>query len=305
MPRSLRGAVLLLALVLLLVPASAPGAPPLRILLTNDDGVESPGIRALHAALEKAGHDVVVVAPRRNQSGKGSSLRTDVGSFVDLRELAPGVWAVESTPADAVRAALGAVLADGPPDLVISGLNFGANLGRPGSLASGTVGAALQALHAGIPAIAASVGLDVSEAQASPVRFPSTGAAFEPAAGFVVRLVDRLVRGPGPGPAGLLPEGILLNVNFPVPYEAIEGVEVTRLAPQADLAIVWRDVRGAVAQGGGPVRIDLAMPGPQPPGTDTHAHHARRISITPLDGDMTARPALPLLLGVRLGGLEP
>ncbi|MDX1650699.1 MAG: 5'/3'-nucleotidase SurE, partial [Myxococcota bacterium] len=145
-----------LALLVLLAPSAAAGA--LRILVTNDDGVGSPGIRALRTALADAGHHVVVVAPRTNQSGKGASLRTDVGGAAALQQPEPGVWSVDGTPADAVRAALDAVLADAAPDLVVSGLNFGPNLGRPGAVGSGTVGAALTAVHRGVPALATSVG---------------------------------------------------------------------------------------------------------------------------------------------------
>lgn len=314
------GRLLLAALALAAAAAPAPGRAaddggaraPLRILLTDDDGVDAPGLRALRAALGRAGHDVVVVAPHRNQSGRGSALSTDVGGFVDAIEQRPGVWAVESTPTDAVRAALGAVMADAPPDLVVSGLNFGENLARTGSVASGTVGAALHAAFEGVPAIAASVGLDLTEARAEP-RFASTTAAFEPAAAFVARLVARLRE----GAAGdrLLPDGVMLNVNVPVPYGAIRGVEVTRLARRGRFAFVWRDPRGVVPRGGGGLRIALEptltpgdgpVPGWSPlPGSDLEAFLAGRISITPLDGDMSAGPALREVMAVRLGGLRP
>ncbi|MDX1650147.1 MAG: 5'/3'-nucleotidase SurE [Myxococcota bacterium] len=319
--RTPRRSALALALLLVAAPGTAagpaePAGPldpePLRILLTNDDGVDAPGLDALRAALRAAGHEVVVVAPRRNQSGRGRALSTDVGGFVDVIEQRPGVWAVESTPADAVRAALGAVMADAPPDLVVSGLNFGENLARTGSVASGTVGAALHAAFEGVPAVAASVGLDLAEARARP-RFASTRDAFGPAAAFVTRLVARLREGAGAGP--LLPEGVMLNVNVPVPYASIEGVEVTRLGRRGRFAFAWRDPRGVVAQGGGGLQIALeptlvAGPGAAPdwdplPGSDVGAFLAGRISVTPLDGDMTAGAALREVMAVRLGGLRP
>jgi 5'/3'-nucleotidase SurE len=165
------------------------------------------------------------------------------------------------------------------------------------------VGAALQAGLEGVPAIAASVGVDLAEARSAP-RFPSTLEAFAPAADFVARLVARLQEGAGQG--RLLPEGLVLNVNVPVPYARVRGVEITRLAARGRLDFVWRDARGVVARGGGPMQIALVPEKAEPaPGTDAAAFRAGRISITPLDADMTAGPAPAALLEVRLGGLVP
>ncbi len=164
----------------------------IEILLTNDDGWDAPGISAAKGALEAAGHTVTVVAPLNNQSGVGGGLNTGVGSFVNVIEEAASVWSVDSTPADSVRAGLGAVLASNPPDLVISGANFGQNISRQGVNASGTVGAALQAMQSGVPAIAISVGLDLSESSIEPIPFPSTFSAFGPSAAFLARLVATL-----------------------------------------------------------------------------------------------------------------
>jgi len=281
------------------------GSGPLHILLTNDDGYDSPGIQAMGAALEAAGHRVTIVARLTEQSGKGGSLNTNVGSFVDVIEQSPGVWSVDSTPTDAVRAALGAVLVDDPPDLLVSGSNFGQNLGQTGSTASGTVNAALQGLFSGLPAIAVSVGIDIREARDTPIPFPSTFAAFEPAGEFTVRLIERLQRS---APRGeLLPDRTMLNVNIPVPYEAIRGVQFVRLASRSSLEFVWQDVRGVIPSGGGPVliNIDFATEPDPVPRNDTDAFREGFITVTAMDGDMTAGLLRQILTQLRLHDIAP
>jgi 5'/3'-nucleotidase SurE len=169
---------------------------PLRILLTDDDGYRAGGIRAVRAALVRAGYDVTTVAPDGNRSGSGaetSGKRTlqDTGD--------PGVRSVAGTPADAVLAGLAALRAAGrPPDLVVSGTNLGRNTG-PGITESGTVGAAVTAAHAGLPAIAVSTDRARDEADCA-----STAA-------FVTRLVGRLAT-----PRPPFAPGLALNVNHPV-----------------------------------------------------------------------------------------
>ena len=141
--------ILLALLALCLLPALAlakggGGGEPLRILLTNDDGVDAEGITALRTALLAAGFEVVVVAPATQQSGKGGSINTGVFDFnvgegtMMLTNLGDAVWSLAGTPADSVKAGLDIVMADDPPDLVVSGLNEGQNLGKPGSNASDT-----------------------------------------------------------------------------------------------------------------------------------------------------------------------
>lgn len=179
----------------------------LDILLTNDDGWDSPGITAVAAALTAAGHRVTVVAPLSQQSGSG--MKITLGELV-VTEQHPGVWSVDGSPADAVGVGLQHVLRDAPPDLVVSGANFGQNLGN-NVMISGTVGAAMMAVMHGVPAIAVSVGLDLAEAGAEP-RFPSTLAAFPGAAAFTARLVDSLAARRADG---LLPPGQIVNVNYP------------------------------------------------------------------------------------------
>ena len=186
---SLRNPILVLALVLLLAPLEAPatggpgGGDPLRILLTNDDGFDSEGITALRDALLAKGHEVVVVAPATQQSGKGGSINTNAFNFdvgvgtMMLTNHGDDVWSLAGTPSDSVKAGLDIVMADAPPDLVVSGLNEGQNIGQPGSNGSGTIGAALRAAFSGVPAIAGSVEILFSEAGDD---FPSTQAAYAP-----------------------------------------------------------------------------------------------------------------------------
>jgi len=120
----------------------------LRILLTNDDGYQAPGIKAVRTALIEAGHDVVLIAPATQQSGASSSVTS---GGITFNEEEPGIWAVTGRPADAVRIGIGHIMKDNPPDLVVSGANFGNNSGVD-VMISGTVGAALTALQFGFPA---------------------------------------------------------------------------------------------------------------------------------------------------------
>ncbi len=147
--RTLTRTVCVLAtLTLLPLPALATGGGggpvSLKILLTNDDGFDSEGIMAMRQALIDDGHDVTIVAPADQQSGKGGSINTGAfdftpgGGTMQLTKHAEGIWSLAGTPADSVKAGLNIVLDDDPPDLVVSGLNEGQNLGKPGSNASGT-----------------------------------------------------------------------------------------------------------------------------------------------------------------------
>ncbi|MCB1646367.1 MAG: 5'/3'-nucleotidase SurE, partial [Pseudomonadales bacterium] len=139
--------------LLLIVICQSCLADPLRILLTNDDGYKAPGIRAMYKALIHAGHDVTIVAPATQQSGSAASITS---GGVSINEAEPGIWSVDGRPADAVRVGIGHIMKDNPPDLVISGANFGQNVGYDTNV-SGTVGAAITALQLGFRAIAISV----------------------------------------------------------------------------------------------------------------------------------------------------
>jgi 5'-nucleotidase len=309
---------LISTLVAALALTAAPeAARALHILLTNDDGYQNPGINTLRAALCAAGHRVTMVAPATNQSGRGGSINTGALSSSSAMSLTrhasdacgdiyflagpttPGTYG--GTPVDSMKAGLDVVLPGDPPELVVSGNNFGQNLGKPTSNGSGTVGAALQAAFEGIPAIATSVGVNTSESPG----FPSTIASFTPAADFIVRLIATLEAVPGPQ---LLPHRVkLLNVNFPVPYSNIAGVEITRLGDTAelDLPLFDRSVGFPPILPGNPALPSctglavgascsvgvgfVSLPGPDTEAhADTDAFRANLISITPMDGDMTA-----------------
>jgi 3-phytase len=314
--------LILLCPALLLVASSSLA---LDILLTNDDGFDSQGITALRTALVDAGHNVTVVAPAGEQSGKGGSLNTGVfdftvgGGTMPLVHHGGGLWSLDGTPSDCIAAGLDIVLKDNPPDLVVSGHNRGQNIGKPGSNGSGTIGAALRATFAGFPAIATSVGIDIGEG--SP--FPSTLAAFAPASDFIVDVIAALEAAPG---ADLMPNRVrLLNINFPVPYEAITGVAITKLADGTDLELPLFDPSQGfpsfgipplpfptcadAAVGGGAcfatVGLGFGSTPDEESNSDLDAQRGNLISITPMDADMSAgNKAEDDLAGV-LGGLSP
>ncbi|MEJ2869523.1 5'/3'-nucleotidase SurE [Actinomycetospora sp. OC33-EN08] len=169
-------------------PAAAPA--PLRILLTDDDGWQAGGITAVRKVLTAAGYDVTLVAPESNRSGVGASS----DGRTELREKGPDTYAVDGMPVDAVRAGLELMRSD-PPDLVVSGTNLGHNSGT-GIVESGTVGAAVTAATAGVPAIASSTHRARSESDCTAT------------AAYVTRLVQTL------GPELFAP-GTVVNVNYP------------------------------------------------------------------------------------------
>lgn len=205
---------IILAMLILLAPAIA--AEPLHIMLTNDDGIDAPGINAMREALLTAGYNVSVVAPAEQQSGASASFTSgDIG----FSKRGDHEWAVDGRPSNAVFAGLSYFLSEDPPDLVVSGANFGQNLGHSVNF-SGTVGAAITAFKAGIPVIAISVGIRASEAGDSP-PYPSTFAAFDEAGAYVADLINRM--------NGQFPEAAFLNINYPaLPRDQLKG---TRIAP--------------------------------------------------------------------------
>jgi len=296
--------------------AAANSASALDILLTNDDGWDKPGIQTVRTALCDAGHTVTLVGPAVNQSGRGGSFNTGAFSSSSAMALtkhasdacgdvfslagptAPGRFG--GTPVDAMKAGLQVVMAGKRPDLIVSGNNEGQNLGKPTSNGSGTVGAALQGAFEGIPAIAGSVGVIFTE---NPL-YPSTEASYEPAAEFLVDLIDVLHQRFG---AEMFPKKVrLLNVNFPVPYNEIKGVKLTNLADRSEINLPLYDRNAGFAplppiaalpscatlSVGGSCSVGVAFQSITGPDkvrdADTDAHAAGYISITPMDGDMTA-----------------
>src|SRR4029078_1134594 len=184
---------------------------PYRILVTNDDGVRAPGILAVAQALQPLG-EITIAAPSENQSGKGHSIVTSDPIFVDQVTLSGGLrgFSIVATPATCVKVGVRA-LRTSRPDLVVSGINRGYNLGLV-TYVSGTVGAAREAALMGIPAIAAS--LSVEETNYA-------------TAAEIVRRIAELVHQRG------LDAGVLLNINVPPGTStAIKGVRVTRQSAQ-------------------------------------------------------------------------
>lgn len=188
----------------------------MKILVTNDDGVSCAGLWAIVAEMRKLG-EVVVVAPDREQSGVGTAVTFHQPlRFKEAPPMLPGIptYSVEGTPADTAILALRYLFPD-QIDLVVSGINEGANLGSDAYI-SGTVGAALQGFLCGISAMAISVG-----SFKDPI--------FGPAATVARLVAERMLT--GEEAANGLPRPILLNVNLPnVPLEQIKGIEVTRLS---------------------------------------------------------------------------
>ena len=251
----------------------------MRVLVSNDDGVDAPGIRVLADGLRAAGHEVTVVAPDRDRSGASNSLTLD--QPVRVKELEGRVWRVGGTPTDCVHLALTGLL-DADPDIVVSGINSAANLGDD-VIYSGTVAAAMEGRFLGLPAIAMSL-----------VTGENSGRHYATAAGAAARITARLLVDP-------LPADTILNVNVPdLPAAEINGFEVTRLGHRhrAEACIREVDPRGRPLWWIGPA-------GPEQdagPGTDFDAVRRGFISITPIHVDLTRYQALDQVAGW-VGGL--
>jgi 5'-nucleotidase len=262
----------------------------LRVLLTNDDGIEAEGLQSLRRALVALRDiELAVIAPDGNRSATARSITFRRPLWVSEVPFDDGThgFACDGTPVDCVRmAALG--LIDGfQPDVVVSGINHGSNLGDDITY-SGTVAAALEGIMLGVPALAIS-----QQSQEGEMDFRlGRGYDFEVAAAFAARLVDRLDDVP-------LPAGTLLNVN--VPGRAPDGVEVTRLGKR-----VYRDELTQIAEEDGRRRFRIYGDSPvhhDEPGTDLTAVASGRVSVTPLHFDLTAEHGLEELRAYDLAGL--
>ncbi len=234
-----------------------------RILITNDDGIFSQGIRQLAASLAAIA-EVVVVAPDREQSATGHALT--LSRPLRMQKTEESWYAVDGTPTDCVNLGVLALLKDHPPDLVCSGINFGLNLGDDVTY-SGTVSATFEGTLLGIPSVAFSQ--EVGE-----------GFSFAPAADFARRLVEVLL-------TEELPRDLLLNVN--VPAGPIQGISYTRLGRRIykQSVIEKLDPRGRKYYWiAGTPQWEKAS------GTDFEAVSLGRISVTPLHLDLTHYPGL-------------
>jgi 5'-nucleotidase len=247
----------------------------MRVLLTNDDGIEAEGLQTLRRALARIPDvELAVIAPDGNRSAFARMITTRRPLWVQEVRFEDGRvgYATDGTPVDCVRFAKLGLVEDFEPDVVVSGINHGSNLGDDITY-SGTVAAALEGLVLGVPGIAVS---QQSAAREMDFRLGSRF-AFGTAAEFTARVVEELTDVP-------LPEGTLLNVN--VPAGEPDGVEVTRLGKR-----IYRDELQLEAQdedgrrrywiyGGDPEFHDE-------PGTDLAAVHAGRIAVTPVHFDLT------------------
>lgn len=243
----------------------------MNILISNDDGVYATGIQTLSKFLKNAGHNVTVIAPDRNRSAASSCL-----TLVDpLRviQLENGDYSlIAGTPADCVHLALNGLF-DTAFDLVISGINHGANLGDD-VIYSGTVAAALEGRHLPLPSIAVSL---VGENGAGHLKGECH---FETAAQVVLDLLPKIQ-------ADTIPAEQVLNVNVPNrPYSELQGVLVTRLGKRSPAAeiIKQQDPRGSVIYWIG----ENGKPLERTEGTDFYAIDRSFVSITPIQPDMTA-----------------
>jgi 5'-nucleotidase len=261
-----------------------------RVLLTNDDGIEAEGLQALRAALLGVpGLELAVIAPDSNRSAIGRGITTRRPLWVEEVDFGDGTvgYATDGTPVDCVRfAALG--LVEGfEAELIVSGINHGSNLGDDITY-SGTVAAALEGIVLGLPAIAVS---QQSTAREMDFRLGKRF-QFEAAAAFMARMVEEIEDVPLPG-------GTLLNVNFP--GGEISGVEVARLGKR-----IYRD--DLVLQEEQSSRKQYRIYGDAPDyehqdGTDLAAVAEGRVAVTPIHFDLTDEPGIETLRAYDLARL--
>nr|WP_237545590.1 5'/3'-nucleotidase SurE [Streptomyces sp. SID1046] len=265
----------------------------MRILLTNDDGYNAPGIRKAFERLTAAGHDVTIVAPLTNQSGTGTKMLS--GPSITVKHPEPKVWAVDGTPGDSVAFGLAEVFAGDAPDLVVSGTNFGPNVAGLATH-SGTVGGAVAALEHGVPAIALSTG---GVAAPDPV---TTVNAMGPTLDFAVKLIDRLRTRARSG--ALLPQGVGLNVNHPVVGAdgkgTAAGVAATFQDPQTLLEPDFTDAGDGTWKV--TVKVDLR---PAAKGGDIEAVTANRIAVSPMSPNWNTGPVDQAVTAALIAGLRP
>ncbi|WP_345843977.1 5'/3'-nucleotidase SurE [Shewanella algae] len=234
----------------------------MKILVSNDDGVTAPGIRALSEALSAVA-EVLTVAPDRNCSGASNSLT--LTNPLRINKLDNGYISVNGTPTDCVHLAI-RELYEGEPDMVVSGINAGANMGDD-TLYSGTVAAAMEGRFLGLPAVAVSlVGRELTH--------------YDSAAAYAVKIIIGLKKHP-------IASDQILNINVPdLPLDEIKGIRVTRLGARhkAEGMVRARDPHGREVFWLGPPGIELDVG----EDTDFYAVSQGYVSITPLTVDLTA-----------------
>ena len=265
-------------------PEALDETSPFHILVTNDDGIGSPGIQELAAALRAVG-EVTVVAPCGQQSG--TSMSIGLNQEIRLRTSEAG-HCVDATPAGAVLLAYRALQPESGFDLVVSGINIGANIGEVSHM-SGTIGAAMMGAYLDVPAVAASLG-----GRPSGVEYP---------AAVVARFVAELRRR---GPEA----GIVYSINFPAETEEETRGIAARPMGGSYFRVDYEEVAGEDgaegAEGTGEDRLfrpAFGPPDPIPAGSDTEAHNEGLVTITPLRFDWTDLPTIGELEGWDLEAL--
>ena len=255
----------------------------MRILITNDDGIHADGLEALERIAAKLSDDVWVVAPEYEQSGASRALT--LADPIRVRQLSERRFATTGTPTDCVMLGINDLVPGAKPDLVLSGVNRGANLAEDVTM-SGTVAGAIEGMALGVPSMAL-----------SQMGFYEEGQSFAPAEAFGPGIIKRLVE------IGW-PKDVVLNINFPNgAVEDIKEVEVTRQG--------FRDFQIRHAE----KRLDLRgrdyywvgfkqMRSSPPDGTDLRALYDGKISVTPLHIDLTHAATVHDLRG-QLGGVPP
>ncbi len=261
----------------------------MKVLLTNDDGIQATGLNVMRRALlDVPGVELAVIAPDSNRSATARSITTREPLWVDEIEFADGSvgYATDGTPVDCVRfAALG--LVEFEPELIVSGINHGSNLGDDITY-SGTVAAALEGIVLGVPAIAVSQQSNMRELDFRLGREFD----FDAAAAFVARIVEELESVP-------MPEGTLLNVNCPA--GEVQGARVCRLGRR-----VYRDQLHLLEEEGGRRRYRIYGDDPdyeREEGTDFAAIADGCIAVTPLHFDLTDETGIASLGEFDLDGL--
>ena len=246
----------------------------MRILLVNDDGILAPGLKALERMARVLSKDVWVVAPETEQSAASHSLT--LHRPLSLRRISPCRWAVNGTPTDCVYLAINKVLENKPPDLVLSGVNRGANIGEDVTY-SGTIAAAMEATLLGVPAIALSQSYESGER----IRWKT-------AEQWGVKTVRALLKEGWP-------DNVLMNVNFPdLPTARVRGIRAGKQGEHD----VWdafeerTDPRGRKYYWVGQDQIQTVSGSP---GTDLRAVNDGYVAVTPLHLDLTHRPTLTRL----------
>ena len=256
----------------------------MRILLTNDDGVHAPGLAVAEKLARELSDDIFVLAPEFEQSGVAHSL--SINDPLRLREISPRHFAVKGTPTDCVIMAVRKLMLDHPPDLVISGVNSGQNLAEDVTY-SGTIAGAMEATILGIPAIALSQCYDFF-AGARTIYWDCVEA-------HGVSVLRKLI-------AAGIPRNVLMNVNFPnCRPDEVAGVAVTMQGRRSNDLMKIDDRKDGR---GNPYYWISFQRGNFTPGagTDLLAIDENRISVTPLQLDLTDHPTVTRLAAAFEGG---